>query len=88
MPATLENLEIIIEDIQKNLPEFLRPIDLINCGLFKSRSDVAWAMKRGKAPPSIKLGSYKVVFPRISLVNWLREKSIKENEENIVKRNN
>jgi len=68
------NIESLVQDITDNLPEFLRPRDLVACGLYKSRSDVCWAMKRGQAPPSIKLTSHKIVFPRASLCDWLKEK--------------
>ena len=66
-------IEAIIIDIEKNYPSFLRPKDLIKTGLFKSRSDVSWAIRRGYAPPSIKLSDHKVIFPRVSLCLWLRE---------------
>ncbi len=69
------HIEILIKDITTNLPEFLRPNDLVACGLYKSRSDVCWAMKRGQAPPSIKLTSHKIIFPRASLCEWLKEKA-------------
>jgi hypothetical protein len=69
------DLDAIIQDIITNLPEFLRATDLISCGLFKTRSDVSWAMKRGLAPPSIKLSQHKIIFPRASLCEWLKEKT-------------
>jgi predicted DNA-binding transcriptional regulator AlpA len=68
-------MTIDIQSITANLPDFLRPIDLVTCGLYKSRSDVCWAMKRGQAPPSIRLTSHKIVFPKASLCDWLREKA-------------
>lgn len=79
------NVEILIQDIAANLPEFLRPKDLVECGLYKSRSDVCWAMKRGQAPPSIKLTSHKIVFPRASLCEWLKEKALLVEEISDVK---
>lgn len=71
-------MTIDIHQITANFPEFLRPIDLIKCGLYKSRSDVSWAMKRGKAPPFIRIAPQKVIFPRSSLCDWLREKMLVE----------
>jgi predicted DNA-binding transcriptional regulator AlpA len=68
-------IDVLIKDINANLPEFLRPRDLVSCGLYRSRSDICWAMKRGQAPPSIKLTSHKIVFPRASLCEWLKEKA-------------
>ena len=70
-------IEAIVTDIQENYPSFLRPKDLIKTGLFKSRSDVSWAIRRGYAPPSIKLSDHKVIFPRVSLCLWLRERADK-----------
>ena len=69
------NLNLMIEDIQKKFPEFLRATDLIKSGLYKSRSDLCWSIKRNQAPPSIKLSTRKVVFPRTSLCEWLQEKA-------------
>ena len=69
------NIDVIIEDIQKKFPEFLRPKDLVKTGLYKSTSDLCWAQKRGQAPPSIKLSSHKVIFPRASLCEWIRGKA-------------
>ncbi len=69
------NIDVMIDDIQKNFPEFLRAKDLVKSGLYKSTSDLCWSMKRGLAPPSIKLSSHKVIFPRASLCEWLREKA-------------
>jgi predicted DNA-binding transcriptional regulator AlpA len=75
------DIESIIDDLQKNLPEFLRPRDLIETGLFQSRSDVSWAIKRGQAPALIRLSSHKIVFPRSEIIRWLREKVESGREE-------
>jgi hypothetical protein len=68
-------INLVIDDLDLKLPAFLRPSDLIDIGLYKSRSDICWSMKRGKAPPSIKLSTHKVVFPRAALCDWLRKKA-------------
>lgn len=75
MISLQSNIEVIIQDIEKKYPEFLRPRDLVKSGLYKSTSDLCWSMKRHQAPPSIKLSSHKVIFPRASLCEWLREKA-------------
>lgn len=75
MAITQSNIEAIIRDIELNLPEFLRANDLIAAGLYKTRSDISWAMKRGQTPPSIKLSSHKIIFPRATLCEWLKEKA-------------
>ncbi len=69
------NLDAVIQGIEKNFPEILRAKDIIRTGLYKSASDLCWSMKRGLAPPSIKLSSHKVIFPRAALCEWLREKA-------------
>jgi predicted DNA-binding transcriptional regulator AlpA len=66
--------DVMIENLEEKLPEFLRPKDLIKTGLYKSRSDITWSMKRNQAPPWLKLSTHKVVFPRSALCQWLREK--------------
>ena len=71
-------MSIDIQRITENLPEFLRPRDLIEAGLYKSRSDLCWSMKRGLAPPSIQLSPRKIVFPRAALRDWLKEKTLAE----------
>lgn len=76
MQITQSNLDAIIQDITTNLPEFLRARDLIACGLYKTRSDISWALKRGQTPPAIKLSPHKIIFPRASLIEWLKEKSL------------
>ena len=75
MLITQSNIDAMIQGIQQNYPEILRPIDIIKTGLYKSRSDLCWSMKRGMAPPSIKLSSHKVIFPRAAIFEWLREKA-------------
>ena len=69
------NIDLMIDDIQTKFPEFLRAKDLIKSGLYKSPSDLCWAMKRNQAPPSIKLSSHKVIFPKSTLCEWLKEKA-------------
>ena len=78
------HMTIDIQKITANLPEFLRPKDLIKCGLYKSPSDVSWAMKRGQAPPSIRLTSHKIVFPKVSLCDWLREKTLADEVAGVI----
>jgi hypothetical protein len=54
------------------LPEFLRSSDLIALGLFSSYADVSHAIKRNQAPPHIKIGKRKTVFPKSQLIYWLK----------------
>lgn len=75
------HLESLIKDIKQNFPEFLRPVDIVKTGLYKSRSDLCWSMKRKQAPPSIRLSSHKIIFPRASLCDWLVEKAIADSVE-------
>lgn len=53
------------------LPEFLRARDLVKLGLFGTRFSVTNAVRRGDAPPCIKLSAHKVIFPKSSLRKWL-----------------
>jgi hypothetical protein len=73
---SLNDIDAVIKDIEHNLPEFLRAKDLITCGLFKTRSDISWAKRRGQTPPAVRLSSHKIVYPRASLCIWLREKAL------------
>gem|GEM_PF-4326960 len=74
MNNLLHSVESFISDLEK-FPPFLRPKDLVETGLFKSTTDVCWAMKRNQAPPSIKLSSHKVVFSKAALCEWLKKKA-------------
>ena len=58
-------------DALSNKPEFLRSKDLIELGLFKTLPDVCWSKKRGFAPPFIKIGKRKYVYPKKMLIEWL-----------------
>jgi hypothetical protein len=78
MISLQSNIDLMIDEIQKKFPEFLRAKDLVKSGLYKSTSDLCWSMKRGLAPPSIKLSSHKVIFPRASLCGWLKEKALND----------
>ena len=69
-------LDILFSNINETLPEFLRPKDLIKLGLFKSGSDLSWAMKRNQSPPFIRLSVKKIIFSRICLCEWLKQKSL------------
>lgn len=68
------SLEIFLSDLLLKFPEFIRGSDLIRMGLYKSRSDLCWSIKRGKAPPHIKVSSHKIIFARSSLCEWIKEK--------------
>jgi predicted DNA-binding transcriptional regulator AlpA len=72
--SDISEISLLINDLNSRLPEFLRPSDLVVYGLYKNRSDVCLAMKRGEAPPSIKISSHKVVFPKSGVCNWLLKK--------------
>lgn len=69
-------MPIDFEKIFGNLPEFLRPIDLVDAGLYKSRSDLCWSMKRQTSPPFIRVSSHKILFPKRELTAWLKEKTL------------
>ena len=70
-----------IESQLSESPDFLRPKDLIRLGLFKSPSDVTQNIRRGDAPPLIRLGVRKLVFPKSLLVEWLNNKTKKNGGE-------
>ena len=72
-------LDTLFNNINETLPEFLRPKDLIKLGLFKSGSDLSWAMKRNQSPPFIRLSVKKIIFSRICLCEWLKQKSLSSN---------
>jgi predicted DNA-binding transcriptional regulator AlpA len=69
------SIDDYIDDTLEKFPEFLRPKDLVKAGLYKSTSDLCWAMKRNQAPPFIKLSSHKVIFLKSALCEWIREKA-------------
>jgi len=69
-------IEKIIEEIELQCPSFLRASDLVKLSLFTSPAAVSVAMSEGRAPPSIKFSTRKLMFPRASLCEWLRQKSI------------
>ena len=86
MSANTLDANALIKDIQQNFPEFLRPSDVVKTGLYKSRSDLCWSMKRNQAPPSIRVSSHKIIFPRAALCAWLLEKAsvgFVEGQENV-----
>lgn len=67
----------------ENFPEFLRARDLVAIGLFGSKFSVRSAQRKGNAPPSIKIGFNRVLFPKNSLVRWLLERDLNnKNGEN------
>lgn len=84
MEFSESSLEELIKDIKANLPEFLRARDLIACGLFKTRSDVSWAKRRGQAPPCIILSQHKTIYPRTCLIEWLKKKIEMANKKTVL----
>jgi hypothetical protein len=76
MLISQSHIDLLVRDIQDNYPEFLRAKDLIESGLYQTRSDLSWAMKRDQAPPAIRLSSHKIIFPRSCLCKWLTEKAL------------
>jgi len=60
----------LIDRLNTNLPEFVRPTDLVKTGLF-SAPYLTRARREGKMPPFIKKGS-KVLFLKQDVLEWLR----------------
>jgi len=73
MTSTGNHKENLLESL-KNRPEFLRSTDLIELGLFTSRANVCRANKIGCAPPMIRLGDRKIIYPKKLLIEWLLER--------------
>lgn len=71
-------ISVLVEEIEKNYPPFLRPADLIRLSLFPSAAAICVAVGKKKAPPHIKMSVRKMMFPRASLCAWLREKAGKQ----------
>lgn len=68
-------ISILVEQIEKDCPPFLRPSDLIRLNLFSSRASVCIAVQRNQAPPHMMTSPKKMVFPRSGLCAWLRKKA-------------
>jgi len=64
--------------IDKAYPMLLSPTDLVSLGLYQSASDVSHSVKRGQAPPHLRLGYKKMVFPKATLLKWLQCKNSTE----------
>jgi predicted DNA-binding transcriptional regulator AlpA len=65
----------------KDRPEFLRSRDLIELGIYKSFSDISYSIKRDLAPPYIKIGERKILYPKASLIAWLELKYNTQDKE-------
>lgn len=60
---------MILKDLQ-SLPEFLRPYELVELGLFVTTKAAYFARLRGKSPDFLKIGS-RVLYPRASVVEFI-----------------
>jgi predicted DNA-binding transcriptional regulator AlpA len=69
--STFSSLVVELE----RYPQFLRVKDLIDLNLYETPAAVSISIKDGKAPPSIRLSSRKIVFPRSELIEWLLQKA-------------
>lgn len=66
--------KIFIDYIEKSYPPLLKARDLIQMGLFPSRSAISSAIKRNEAPPFVRLGERKLRFPKCGLCEWIKKR--------------
>jgi len=65
----------------KDKPEFLRSRDLIELGIYRSFSDISYSIIRGFAPPHLRIGERKILYPKASLIAWLELKYNTQDKE-------
>ena len=59
----------------QSLPMMCDVEDLIRVGVYKSRQAAYNARKRGKAPPYLQIPGRGLVYPKETVLSWLRENS-------------
>jgi predicted DNA-binding transcriptional regulator AlpA len=61
----------LIAHIEKSYPALLRARDLIEMGLYPSRSAISSAIRKNQGPPFVRFGERKMRFPKKSLCDWI-----------------
>ncbi len=59
-----------IKESLSRLPEFLTTLDLVDIGLYPTRSAVHLARSRGQAPSCMRIGK-KIVFPKGAIIEFV-----------------
>lgn len=64
--------EAFIKRIENSLPELCTVRDLIKAGFWKSHQSARNARLTEDAPPFLRIGKKKIIFPKTELIQWLR----------------
>jgi hypothetical protein len=75
MYSDADLVEDLIKKIEEKAPDFMRPLDLIEIGIYSSHAEISTLLKKGFAPPYMRLGQKKVIFPKKTLCDWLRKRA-------------
>lgn len=76
------NENINSDDILSNfheLPEFLKPQDLVDLGLYSSLQTLRLAVKDRKCPEYVSYTPNKVLFPKMAVLKFIKENLNKNN---------
>lgn len=71
----MSDLDQKIIDTLKDLPDFLRGNHLIKLGIFETHSQIWQERVRNTAPLAIRLGKRRIVYPKLAVIEWLKQKS-------------
>ncbi len=66
--------EQLAKILQEKFPMNLDPYDLVTLGIFPSLASLHGSILGDRAPPYIKVGKKKKVFPRELLITWMKER--------------
>jgi hypothetical protein len=70
--------DFLSDEIEREYGKFLRCKDLIDLGLYSSPAAVSLSIKNDNAPPYIRISPHKLLFPKVTLLAWLKSKFIIE----------
>ncbi len=69
----MNSCDAYIEKLSSTLPDVCTTEDLIDIGIFRSEQTASIARRKGYSPPYFKMKHGAIVYPKESVIQYLRE---------------
>lgn len=77
MRGYMSSSNALMKRVEESPVECFTTGDLIYFGIFTCATQAYTLRKNKKSPPYIQLSQKKVVYPKVELIAWLRERFVK-----------
>lgn len=72
-------MEDYLKYLEQNLPILCKVRDLVQMKIYASAQGASYARKTGDAPPFMYISGNGIVYPRETLLQWLRKRYVTTN---------